>query len=351
MSSLVVKYALGLDVSRSHLHACLVQIDQQQHVKIRGTRKFANTPKGHEELVQWTDKRYRDKDLPLQVVLEATGVYHEAVSHLFHQEGYKVCIVLPNKAKRYMQALGLRSKTDRVDAKGLARLGAEQHLQAWEPVSEQLYQLRAMLRHREALLQTRCSLQNQLHAQNHSRIPNPTVVKQLGELIQTLDDQVKQIEGSIKQTAAQDAAFHEKVGRIADSIKGLGWLSVLTIVVETNGFKLFRNQRQLTAYAGYDVVERQSGKSVGKTRISKQGNSHLRRALHMPALNVVRYQAGAFPAFYQRVFQRSFIKMKAYVAVQRKLLCLIYTLWKKDSVFDPEYHISRQEANKQVAPI
>lgn len=67
-------------------------------------------------------------------------------------------------------------------------------------------------------------------------------------------------------------------------------MSVVTVIAETNGFALIKNQRQLVSYAGYDVVENQSGKRAGKTKISKKGNSHIRRILHMPALNAVRYE-------------------------------------------------------------
>lgn len=351
MSPNLVKYALGIDVSKKNLEVCFVQMDDEQRIKIRATRKFTNQPKGHEELVSWVDKHRKDKELPLQIVLEATGVYHEGITQRLYQQGLKVCLVLPNKTKHYMRALGLRSKNDRIDARGLAHLGAQQHLRAWESISEHIYQIRGLLRHREALLQTRTNLNNQLHAQGYTYAPNKMVVKQLSELLNTLDAQVREAESSIREVTRQDAELYDKVCRIAESIKGMGFLSVLTLVAETNGFALFTNHRQLTAYAGYDVVERQSGQSSGKTRISKQGNSHIRRALHMPALSVVRFETGAFKTFFERIHQRSFIKMKAYVAVQRKLLCLIYTLWKNDTVFDPDYHKSAPITQKQVAPI
>ncbi len=104
--------------------------------------------------------------------------------------------------------------------------------------------------------------------------------------------------------------------------------------------------------AGYDVVENQSAKRVGKTRISKHGNSHIRRILHMPALNVVRWETGDYKQIFDRIFHRSFIKMKAYVAIQRKLLCLIYVLWKKNESFDPNYrHATLIQSVEKKAPV
>jgi len=57
----------------------------------------------------------------------------------------------------------------------------------------------------------------------------------------------------------------------------------------------------------------------------------------MPALNMVAFGTGTFPCIYERIYRTSGIKMKAYVAIQRKLLCLLFTLWKKDEIFDPNF--------------
>jgi hypothetical protein len=120
-------------------------------------------------------------------------------------------------------------------------------------------------------------------------------------------------------------------------MKGLGVQSLAVIVAETNGFTAFESAAQLVSYTGYDVIENQSSKRVGKTRISKKGNSHIRRALHFAAFNMVRYEVGGFVPFYNRIYDHSKLKMKAYTAVQKKLLTIIYALWKKDQAFDPQY--------------
>ena len=95
--------------------------------------------------------------------------------------------------------------------------------------------------------------------------------------------------------------------------------------------------RQLTSFAGYDIVEKQSGNTSGKTRISKRGNSHIRRALHMPSFSAVRHDPQNFGVFYNRIYENTGYKMKGYTAVQRKILCLIYTLWKNNEVYIENY--------------
>ncbi len=68
--------------------------------------------------------------------------------------------MLPNKAKAYLKAVGLKSKNDSIDAAGLARLGAEQHLAEWQPCSEQLRSLKMLTPHHERLQHTKTSLNN-----------------------------------------------------------------------------------------------------------------------------------------------------------------------------------------------
>ena len=105
---------------------------------------------------------------------------------------------------------------------------------------------------------------------------------------------------------------------------------------ETNGFNLTRNKRQLVSYAGLDVIVKDSGTSVkSKPRISHRGNKYLRKALHFPAFAAIRKNEHMKNLF-KRLVQKHGIKMKAAIAVQRKMLELIYILWKKEEMFDAE---------------
>jgi transposase len=111
----------------------------------------------------------------------------------------------------------------------------------------------------------------------------------------------------------------------------------VTVLAETNGFELIRNKSQLSSYAGLDVKEKQSGTSVkGKPRISKKGNRNLRKSMHLPALTAVKWDDN-FRGIYARLVSKHGIKMKAVVAVQRKILELMYTLYKTKTMYDPNY--------------
>lgn len=337
-----LKYSVGIDISMKSLDVCFKILHPEQKTKIKSTRKFLNTSKGFIILLEWIEKYRKNKDIPCIVVLEATGVYHENISHYLYNEGVNVAIVLPNYAKKYIQSLGFKSKNDRIDSIGLAQMGAERTLRLWTPPNEQLMDLRSLSRHKNKLKKTKTVFTNRLHAQEHSARPNKVVVKQLKSQIKLIDKHIKAIEEAIDKVLEQQSDMSKKISNIADSIKGLGKATVAAIVAETNGFELMNSQGQLISYAGYDIVQNQSGNRSGTTRISKKGNAHIRCALHFSALGVVRWDVVVFANLYKRVYDRTKIKMKGYTAVQRKLLCLIYTLWKKDEIFDPSHRNKHQ---------
>jgi len=333
----MLKYSVGIDISSNDFYACISVIDEAQKVKVKASRKFDNTLKGFEQLYQWLDKNHKQKKVPLFVCMEATGVYHEECALYLFQKGLKVSIILPNKAKKYLQAVGLKSKNDSIDAQGLSRMGAEQVLNLWQPMGNYFYHLRALTRQQQSLQELRTQLGNQLHASTRGMYKDEFVINQLEQTLQHLKDQITKVEEAIKTHIKQNEEVNRKVENIC-KISGVAILTVAVVLAETNGFALFKNKQQLVSYCGYDVIENQSGQHVGKTRISKKGNSRIRRILHLPAFNVVRYGQQPFVQLFERNLAKHNKKMKAYVAVQKKLLVIMFALWKKDEIYDPNYN-------------
>lgn len=331
----IFKQSVGMDVDKDKFDVCFSVIDHHQKVTIKSTRKFGNNPRGFEELDKWVVKLKKD-EVPLVFAMEATGVYHEQLAWSLYKKNAHVSILLPNKARKYAECLGLKSKNDKMDAKGLSRMAAEQSLDKWVPLSEDLYKMRSLTREIERIQNMRTSLNNQLHALRFAMYESGDTIERLEELVDVLAKHLATVEKELEGAVRSNPEIASKIKKIT-KVKGLGLKTVATVVAETNGFALIENQRQLVSYAGYDVVENQSGKRIGKTRISKKGNSHIRRILHMPAFNVVRYHEPRFECFYDRLRDNGKTKMQAYVAIQKKLLVLIYTLWNSGEDFDPHY--------------
>ena len=143
---IVLKYSVGLDVSGKKLMPCISTIDQIQKVVIKSTKGISNNLTGFKLLTQWIEKHWNDKTVPLVISMEATGVYHEQCALYLYEKQYNVSIILPNKSNKYMQSIGLKSKNDSIDAKGLSQMGAEQNLKLWQPMGKYFYELRALTR-------------------------------------------------------------------------------------------------------------------------------------------------------------------------------------------------------------
>ncbi|MFK7906637.1 MAG: IS110 family transposase [Chitinophagales bacterium] len=339
----VIKQNIGVDISKDDFKACFYHLEASGRKVIKGTRTFKNTLARFKAFLKWIEKK-RIKNLEVHITLEATGVYYENLTHFLHSNDYFVSVVLPNQSKAYAQSLNLKTKTDKVDAKMLGQLGIERNLFRWKPTSNQIRKLKQLTRDRANLLEEKTALSNKLHALAHSFEADKGVIKRAKQRLNLLKKQIKQVEKDILTTVQADDVLQKKIDNIC-KIKGLGMVTVATIIAETNGFELFTSRSQLISYAGYDVVQKQSGTSInGKTRISKKGNSHIRRAMYFPAICMVKHEP-AFKQLFERVLERSGIKMKGYVAVQRKALILIYALFKNDEVYNPNYQQNKQKEN------
>jgi transposase len=161
------------------------------------------------------------------------------------------------------------------------------------------------------------------------------VVEIKKEMIAFYKKQLKAIEKELKALVKADEGLWEKIQNIV-TVKGLRFITVVKVLSEGNGFLLFNNIRHLVRYAGLDVVAKESGKHKGKTRISKKGNARIRSALYMPALTAATHNS-TLKNFYERVNHNRTIKKQGIVAVMRKLLILIYTLWKKEEAYIENY--------------
>jgi len=331
-----LKYSVGLDIASKKIDVCMSVIDRNQRVVVVSSSSFLNTLKGFKDLDDWIIRKQKEKEVPLVLCMEATGVYHENCALYFSERKYNTSIILPNKAKHYLISLGLKSKNDSIDAKGLSKMGAEQCLELWQPMGKFFYELRQFTRQHQNLQEQKTVFNNQLHALELAMYKNKKMIKQQKDIIKLFDKQVKELEKLMKNLIESDEVVKQKVANIC-KIKGIGLLSVATVLAETNGFELFKNYKQVVSYAGFDVVERESGMSTGKTKISKKGNSRIRRALFMPSFVAVKHKEKALVDLYERTFAKHGIKMKSYVAVQKKLLVLIYHIWKKNEEYNSDY--------------
>ena len=341
-----LKYVVGIDIAKDTFVACFGRIEVNQHLRFGKQATFDNTLAGFAALLAWTAKQ-RVTAAPLWFVVEATGVYYEALAYFLSDNEQALSVLLPNKVKHFARSTAQKSKTDQLDARLLCRLGLERALPAWQPPTPALRRLRALARERQSLKRQGARLKAQRHAYDHSYAPDAGTLARLNAHQHLLAQQVEAVDQDLADLLEAEPELARKLAQLT-SIPGIGRTTAIVVVAETNGFSLIENERQLASYAGLDVVQRQSGLSAQATRISRRGNVHLRQALYLPAVSSLRYNPQQM-AFYARLRARQPNGKPGVIAVMRKLLLLCYALWKNDRPYDPHYHPAHR-AEKEVAP-
>lgn len=330
-----VRLAVGIDISKDDFHACIKEMNAFGDVKVKGTRSFSNNSKGFDEMLSWVQRKEMQTNRVIYV-MEATGSYYEDLAYYLYLEGKNVSVVLPNKIKHFGKSLNLKTKTDKVDSNLIAQVGLERELPLWKPLSEDYRQLRDLCREMLSLKKDKSRAKCQLHAMVHSHEKTPVVLQIKQSHIDFCDAKIAEIETAIKQLVNADAELLSRIKKI-EKVKGLGMITIVIVICETNGFELFNSIRQVVSYAGLDVQQHESGKFKGKTKISKKGNSRIRQCLFMPAMSAINYNEKIKDLFDRVVERNPTIKRKGVVAAMRKLLVLIFVLWKNGQDYDPKH--------------
>lgn len=338
----IIRQCIGIDCAKDSFVVSFSVCDSFHEVEHRAYRTFRNDFEGFKGFNKWLGK-FVDSKVQLTFVLEATGVYHERLTYFLDDLKYRVAVLLPKRAKDFSKTLKIKKVTDKIAAQSLATMGLEKKLDLWVKPKKVFKDLKSLTREKDRIQKQIQEAKNHLHAENAGMYPHPKNVERITSTIEFLSGLKKQVLEELNQLIKANQELEEKINKIT-TIPGVGMLTVATVIAETHGFDQVQNKRQLVSYAGYDVMNQESGTSVyTKPRISKRGNKRIRKAMHMPALSSIKWNDQNRNTF-TRIVSKTGIKMKGVVAVQRKLLILIYTLWKTDNTYDPEYDTKKKAA-------
>jgi transposase len=320
--------SIGLDV---HLDFCEVAIAEDGAVRSAG--RVETTPERLELFAQSLGADDR-------VALEVTGNAWE-IARILEPHVARVIVVSPDDTG-IRQA---RAKTDRLDARTLARLLAAGELDAvWMP-DERTRVLRRRLARREQLVRSRSRAKNEIHAVLMRRLKGrPPVSDLFGvkgrrwlralelplEEAESIDGALRHIEfldeevAAVERLIARDALRSTEVRRLM-TVPGVNVICAATFLAAVGDIRRFRSARALVGYLGLDPRVRQSGSEPARGgRISKRGSASARWALVEAAWSVV-HQPGPLHAFYQRIRARRGHGI-AVVAAARKLAVLFWCL-------------------------
>lgn len=320
------KCYVGIDVGKDELWAA---------VAARKPRCFKHTRRGIEALHRWA--RRVSGEMRVHLCMEATGVYStDLAMQLYDRADTEISIINPAQIKAFAQATLKRTKTDGVDARVILEFAVSQQPSVWSPESKAIRQLYQLVAQAEAIGEAIRQWKNRDHAHGYVRDLPPAVRQSQRAIIRNLERQLAKIKQAITDLYQADQILNRQVQMLC-TIPGIAETTAVRLLAYGKSALTERSQKALTAHAGLAPGHRQSGTSLrGKSRISKHGNSQLRKTLYMPAMCAIVHNP-VIRRYYHHLLEKGKMNMVALTACMRKLLLIARAILIKNQTFDPEY--------------
>jgi transposase len=263
------------------------------------------------------------------VVVEATGGYQSRAVGALVAAGHQVAVVNPRQVRDFARGLGILAKTDRLDARVIARFGEHTSPRTVEVSSEKQAELRELVSRRRQLVELRTAEQNRLET-----TLTKLVRKNVRHLVEQLDKQIRQLEEAIGQLVESQPELASKAA-LLHSVPGVGPVTITSLLVDLPELGRLDRQ-QIAALVGVAPFNRDSGKFHGRRRIWG-GRAAVRRVLYMAALTARRCNP-FIRAFAQRLEAAGKPLKVVLTACMRKLLVILNSMVKNNLSWNPKLH-------------
>ena len=321
---------IGIDVSKAKLDVLWLRDIGVEKVK---TKVISNTQAGHGQLIAWLATSTGEPVTQCHCLMEATGIYHEALAYALHRAGVAVSVVNPAYIHDYGKSLGVRNKTDKKDSFVIAHYGAVQSRSRWQPEPERVRTLKALIERTHALEKDRRREQARLEHIPQTPAKEP-VVHSIETVIAQFSEEIKRIEALINQHIDQYPDLKQDRD-LLNSIPGVGPVVSRTMLSVLHS-RPFDKARDCAAYLGLTPIHHESGSSVKKhAYLSKAGGTKVREKLYMAAVVCTRYNPD-IKAFYQRLINNGKCKKSAVCAAMRKLVHICFGVIKHQQPYQQQ---------------
>lgn len=302
---------VGIDVSKAKLDVCCLPSGEW--------REFENTLAGFAALVKWLAAK---PDCLL--VVEATGAYERELVYAVQDAGLEIARCNPRQTRDFAKAIGQLAKTDKIDARVLAQFALKIQPRPSALIPERQRELEALVTRRRQLIDLRTAEQNR-----EKQVSQKFVLKSLASVLKALGRELEAIEERILKLLESHDDWRRKL-EVLQSVKGVGPATGAALVAEMPELGDL-NRQAVAALVGVAPYPRESGQHRGK-RVIQGGRGKVRTALYMAALNACRHNP-SIRAFFQRLRAAGKSYKVAMVACMRKLLVLLNSLLKQNTLW------------------
>ncbi len=268
------------------------------------------------------------KDLPAgsRIGMESTGAYHELLADAAHKLGFVVFVLNPKDARHYAKAVGLRGKTDRVDAELIARMVAHEHtkLHPWIAPTAEQREMARLIKRRAKLSSLRQALAMSLKGLEGFATDLKALRARFDQVLVRIDQRVKAL-----VEASPDRKQHVTHLR---TICGVGPV-VSAALVNTLERVPLKSADAFVAFTGLDPRPDDSGQHRGKRRLSKRGPAELRRLLYVAAMSAKKKQA--WKPLFEHYRAKGLSSTAALVIMARRIARTAWSIYTYKTDFDP----------------
>jgi transposase len=305
---------IGVDVVKATLDA------YRTHDK--ATKQFSNSKEGFKQFLKWSQEMP-----PTLIICEATGGYEKKLVLALADAELPFRVVNPARVRDFAKSHGILAKTDKLDAKVLAKFAAERKLEPQKLQNETQRKLKELIGWRRQLVKAKSMHRNQLEHASYK-----TVVKGTLSLIEQIDKQIEKVEAELNQLINSDPQWNN-LNDILQSIPGVGPEVARTLIVELPELGS-GDPAKLCSLAGVVPFNCDSGLFRGKRRIYG-GRGSLRTVLYMAALSAAKCVKtdNVFRQLYLRITATKPHKV-GIVAVMHKMLIIAHSLVKNNEKWE-----------------
>ncbi len=272
-------------------------------------------------------------DQNIQVVVEATGIYHHRLAVVLEELKIKYSIVNPKRIANHAKTSMQRGKTDKADAKLIADYAKKHIPEVYKMPSALMLWAQSILKAIDNCSKDLSVMGGRYEADSN----NPMVAK---EVLSLDRKRMKALKAEIEKLALllEKRLQEEKSDDVRQirTIDGVGPRVSSVIIAFFGRFENFKTHKQVVGYIGTDPLARESGTFKGKRHISKQGNRYIRKILYMASLS-----AGVHNKSCAELKARLKAKGKSHrqicIAIVNKLIRQIFAVVKYDRVWDENY--------------
>jgi transposase len=332
MEMTMSKLMIGVDVSKEHID--VAQWTQHKAITIG---RYTNNIKGFRKLErELHDTLGKDgKHHQIHLIVEPTGGYEQPLARYAIEKGWSVSLPNPHNVRQWAKGVGIRAKTDKCDAKALARYGAEVNPTIWTPLPQEMEELSLLVDRLNDLHKTLRIENNRLDALRRRGVKHSGAIDNLNDTISFIESQISNIQSAIKDHFDDNQSLKDD-RELLRTIPGVGEKNSPVILLLMHKWNLLTNgegnAKGLTAFVGLDPVPFDSGTIHLRASISKKGDPFVRSQLYMGALGGIRGD-NPLRQFYDRLVDRGKPKRLALVAAARKILVWAWAIFSSNQPF------------------